>query len=236
MNKSFDAKFSEISELRWIPWIGDNYESASCKILLVGESVYATSEDPMESYDAINSNPDYVRDRNVSWWANCPMENLKSFPKNTMNVLCQENSFLNDEQFKSKFWNGVAFTEVVQEAMTDINQRPSQEQRKEGLKALFKVLDILKPNFVLFLGNESLKDQFMKKAVNDLNVCFEECQWKESENVKRNHFRVSSYNQQYPLMAIPHPSRKLVSDNLKMLWHNEIKREFPEIIDYFNSL
>lgn len=97
-----------------IPWIGDNYESASCKILLVGESVYEGSV-PWETKDFINSNSNYVRECNVLYWAKGEGGGNAVFPKNTKNILTLSNPSLS----RDKFWNGVAFTEVIQEVISN---------------------------------------------------------------------------------------------------------------------
>ncbi|MCQ2199016.1 MAG: hypothetical protein MJZ19_04765 [Paludibacteraceae bacterium] len=233
MNKKFDADFVKVAGLSWIPWVGDNYENASCKVLLVGESVYATNDndDTLEHYDEINSNPDYVRERNVKWWANDEKNvNPRPFPKNTMDLLCRENAQLD----KNSFWNGVAFTELIQVAMSNSSDRPASAQREAGLVALFETIDILKPDYVLFLHNESLEDKYMRKVAKTLNLDFSECQWIESNNV-RNHMRFSTYKQ-YKLIAVPHPSRVMTSDKLRSDWYEELKRCYPDMINYFNSL
>ena len=40
----FDSKLREINMLKWLPWVGENFESSSLKLLVVGESHYESGE------------------------------------------------------------------------------------------------------------------------------------------------------------------------------------------------
>lgn len=235
MNKKFDAEFAKVDGLRWIPWVGDNYENASCKVLLVGESVYASnaSVDPGEHYDNINSNPDYVRVRNVEWWAG--EGGQAKFPKNIYDILTMSNPNMT----KDKFWNGVAFTEVIQEAIPDSKDRSRTEnQFVKGLLSLYKTIEILSPDIVIFFGSSAMmNDNYLpsKKVLGEDAV---ECQFIDY---------VYASSRKYPLreilncgvryIGLPHPSLPTMSSNdNKKEWHNLLIKHAPGVINYFNSL
>lgn len=44
LNKQFDNDFDKIENLKWYPWVGENYLNNGFKVLIIGESQYAVDE------------------------------------------------------------------------------------------------------------------------------------------------------------------------------------------------
>ncbi|RTE55455.1 hypothetical protein EHW67_02495 [Arenibacter aquaticus] len=63
-DKSLDLEFNKIDELKWTPWIGENYlnNTSAPKVLIIGESHYEwdKEEDDQESIEYLK-NPDFTR-------------------------------------------------------------------------------------------------------------------------------------------------------------------------------
>lgn len=230
MNKKFDAEFAKVAGLRWIPWVGDNYESASCKVLLVGESVYAGSV-PWETKDYISSNSNHVREGNVLYWAEGEDGGNAAFPKTIKDILTLSNPSLS----RDKFWNSVAFTEVIQEVISDSKERSrSKNQFVDGLLALYKTIEILSPDIVLFFGSNAMKDANYLASKKELGEKAIECKY--IDFVGKFKMR-EIIDRGVRFIGLPHPSLPTMrSKNNQLAWHNLLIKHAPGVINYFNSL
>ena len=63
-DKQYDAEFDSIKLLERYPWVGINYANNNCRVLVLGDSHYATEEDgsfSQEEYDNFKNNKDSTR-------------------------------------------------------------------------------------------------------------------------------------------------------------------------------
>ena len=143
----YDAQFDRINGLLHYPWIGRDYHNNIVKLLILGDSHYATNEDGTsceEEYNRCKSNKDYTREI-----VNCTVgkEDIWSMFKGLYSLFG-----VTPDTAEDCLWNKVAFCNFVQEPMETRNSRPSDEQFKLAWFCLLDIIDIIKPDICLFIG------------------------------------------------------------------------------------
>lgn len=150
----FDSQFDKVELLKRYPWIGRDFSKTDCRILILGDSHYATDsngEFSPDEYVIFCHDKESTRDV-----VNCVIKNVcrgESTWKMFKNLLETFNSFTSDGVMS--FWPKVAFYNFIQEPMKEKNQVPTTRERIEGWKCFCDVVDIIKPSFCLFIGMRS---------------------------------------------------------------------------------
>ena len=155
--KDYDSQFDKVKLLGRYPWIGRKYSETDCRILILGDSHYATDlngEFSQKEYD------NFCKDKNSTRAVvNCVIKNVcegDSTWKMFKNLIETFTSYTLNEVMD--FWSKVAFYNFIQEPMKQINQVPSAKLRREGWECFSEVIDIIKPDFCLFIGIRSKND------------------------------------------------------------------------------
>lgn len=203
MNTEFDNNLEKISNLNWLPFVGDNYSKQLNKVLLVGESHYSDPKGPIQNIQKplftrwiVNElgigNRDYKDDSNFFKTIN------KMFANNALN----------------SFWNKISFLNFVQRPMvkTDSrNERPNKNDYKEGWETFFATSKILKPDYCLFLGN-TCGDTFNESA-EKFNISHQKITWHNKINgayLKHGNMIIDGHK--IELYFIKHPSQYFSSN------------------------
>jgi len=119
------------------PWIGDNFEGDSRRLLILGESHYGKGAD----------NPNATRELTECYLSG---KMNYAFWTNVQNVVSPSSL---TEKERSKFWHSVAFYNYVQETAGDTaGVSPRVEAFGNSKSAFFTVLDCLKPRAILVLS------------------------------------------------------------------------------------
>lgn len=163
MNTEFDNKLSQIKDLTWLPFIGLNYFSNDVKTIIVAESHYYKPEDE-KSYEN-HLIPFFTREVVEEMCFNREYFKIKLFTN-------FHRAMMGNDTFDStKFWNDFAFYNFIQRPMNmDIWERPNYEDFDSGWNTFYKLIPILKPDRVLFLGNSSA-DRFNGSATrNEIKI------------------------------------------------------------------
>jgi len=223
LDLTYDPKFAAVSDLRWTPWVGQNYAKAEMgrRLLIVGESHYAKGT-PNEVVEVVmkNNSRDKEFTREVIWES--PVSG--DWNNRTMDAIPQ--IFMGDKNYRrEEFWQGVAFYNFVQRMVNyDVNppERPSEEDFIQGWAVFYDVLKILQPDYCVFLGSAAHHRFWasMKKIEADFS------------DVKRREKigRCWSYcagikmaEKEIPLVFIQHPGRCFSAP----AWHSYLSRELP---------
>ena len=166
-DKSYDDKLNNISTLKWIPYIGKNYNKLikGKRLLIIGESHYLPNitEDWYKDVETKN----FTRANFVSYQIKKPNNDMEKILRNIQEV------FLNDDPYdtlKSKFWESVSYYNFIQRALESSNNRPTYDDFKIGWETFFKVVDLLKPDYCLFCGVAAINEtgSMIEKANNNL--------------------------------------------------------------------
>ena len=152
--------------LCWLPWIGKYYNEQAIKILVVGESHYASNKNRTEiqkdcDVDRVADDKDFTRaviyeSRIMRWWSNTTYDNVNF-------ALTGRNNF--DGR---KLWNKIAFYNFIQRPMRTVNERPLAEEFAAGWRNFVDVVKVIKPSICIFIGNSAAN--FFNEAMATLNV------------------------------------------------------------------
>ena len=152
----YDERFKSINGLKWLPWVGKNYNKTG--VLIIAESHYG-GETEFEADGSDNTDEDFTREAFVK-------EHVKgknwNMPNYLMRIICG-GGFSDEDEQRKEFWENVAFYNHVQKLMRlATRQRPSDEDFENGWDVFPEVVKILKPDYCLFIGLKA-SDWFNKK-------------------------------------------------------------------------
>jgi len=136
--------------LTWIPWVGDNYESSEKKILVVGESHYY---DPYFKNDS--SFKEHKRLDYTQHIVNAIGVGLEREKRDKRHATMYENFYRSirfENQKREDFWHSVSFYNFIQQPMHSRKQRPNNKMIAKAWNSFKSVVDILKPDVVIFIG------------------------------------------------------------------------------------
>jgi len=151
MNTKYDSEIKlllENRELRWFPWVGENYDSA--RILLIGDSNY-------EDGGNVDAKDYWTREfiRGEGFYKELQVDNkhnsklLRSVEKTFLSVTYKTAD-------RRKFlWSSVTYLNLSQKAVKVQNgkyERPTVEDFEKGWDSILKLFLIMKPNSVVKLG------------------------------------------------------------------------------------
>lgn len=145
VNCKFDEEILKISNLKWLPWIGPNYENK--RIVLMGESHYDDGDDWLDEMDATRW---FVQNQHPSI-ANVSVSRIfKTIEKTLLN---QNESTLKERE---TIWNGVIYMNLVQRLLSSIEERPNDEDYENGWKVFLRLVEIVQPEIVIKFGYEGI--------------------------------------------------------------------------------
>jgi hypothetical protein len=147
----FDSLLKDCS-IKWIPWVGENYFSEESKLLFVGESHYSNEiNDPNDKHSDTEYTKKVVEQLGIKYKTN----NKKSatiFRNLNYSILGRQNSL--DE--RQNYYSKIAFYNFIQTPMNTIKKRPSIKEIEDGWDTFFKLISVLNPDKVIFIGSSVL--------------------------------------------------------------------------------
>ncbi len=198
-------------ELTWLPWIGSDYVCGG--LMVVGESNYADEDcgpTPEAACRAVDGNVHFTECVVSRFCINRSERNV-TFDGVT-NVLRKDRA----EDILSagrSAWGRIAYMDVIQQSMCGKGKKwptvkgrfcPTEEMWVPGWKAVFGVIDILKPGALLFVGAGVAK-HFSRKYIPAGYMA----EMKDGDKIERHIWRsgylVYSGGQKIKVCAIPNP-------------------------------
>ena len=202
----FDEKFDSVGTLKRYPWVGNKYAESNCRILILGDSHYTIDDDKnpsKEEYNRCNTDKDYTRGG-----VRCVINDVcEGKPTWTMfrNLINTFTSLTPDEVLH--LWSKVAFYNFIQEPMKLVDQVPTSKERRDGWRCFYDVVNILKPDFCLFVGIRSKQEIEMirslggtytieddKEMCNKVTPCYGEIETKEGSKTR---FRIIQHTSRF---------------------------------------
>lgn len=150
----FDQVLAATCGLTWVPWVGENYAEhpPGRRILIVGESHYAGGDDAekaMESVAAIEEDKEFTRfvvhDSLI----------LSNWSTRTLSAM---HELFHAPENRHALWSNVCFYNFIQKSMNytgNSRERPHWRSFYDAWGVFLKVIDILHPDHVLFVGVEA---------------------------------------------------------------------------------
>jgi len=137
---SFDQKLNKIDKMNWFPWIGKNYIKTG--FLIVGDSHYEDgegwlSENRKATRQFINNNGKH------SYFSSPLLRNIAKTIYNKEIISEKENHDL---------WINVAYFNLCQRLLPEREGGPKEEDYDLGWSVFFKIIEIIKPKYILKCG------------------------------------------------------------------------------------
>ncbi|MDB5250411.1 MAG: hypothetical protein JWQ40_4805 [Segetibacter sp.] len=148
MNSQLDDELKQINNLKWLPWIGQDYFDLKGdeRILIVGESHY--QDDSNVSIEK-HKDPEFTRRVVKELGVDKYYEKVQLF-KNLHLAL------LGTDTFEGKLlWDKVCFYNFIQRPMDTNKGRPSKEDLIGGWQVFEELIKKIKPRYCLFVGTSS---------------------------------------------------------------------------------
>ena len=223
--KQFDDKvLSEVDGLKWLPWVGDRFNSAppACKILVVGESHY--QGESQKSIDKHKS-PDFTR---------AVIQDLaieRNYYKTRIFPNFHRAIFRTDKFDSEAFWHLVSFYNFVQRPMNTNKGRPSYDDFYNGWKTFFELAETLNPTTCIFIGTSAVNS--LSEAAKDAGL--------EAPEIKKGDFISNAYprtavlwdksGRPHKLVFIRHTSQMFSWRK----WNDYLKTEIPAQIEWLEK-
>ena len=221
-DKNYDSEFDKINILLRYPWVGVNYTSSEYHVLLLGDSHYATEGGSHSEEEERRFRTDKESTRGT---INCVIDNFceQGSSYKMFNGLLSTFTNTTPESVKT-FFGKVAFYNFIQEPMEYSNSKPTARQRMEGWQCLAKVIEILKPDYIILFGIRNwygLENQKMGIL-----------KWEEEENDRCTPATgiINNSNGKTSLAIINHPAARRGYN--PSAWRNYLKNKAPEIVSF----
>ena len=226
MSEQIDKLFSKIEHLKWLPWIGENYFSSNAKLMVLGESHYLCEGDSKEDYGK-----DFTRSF-ISQHKNEGVETkvLRNFEKTILNRDTDEH-LSKVEQLA--ITDSIVYQVIVQRLLESNDERPSEDDFKNGWKIIFETMKILKPKTVISLGVES--SNFLAGLEYDgLVVKKEKREDEKINNAYPRYFKIELDGEPIDIIFLRHTSGTMGGYYPKE-WHKVVKKYF-DIASYMKEI
>lgn len=143
-----DEIFDGIENLKWLPWIGDQFKFVSLdnRVLIVGESHYH------------DKSPASIEDHNSQCFTRKVIKELaikRQYHGTRIFPNLHRALFRNDEFDSSIFWNLVSFYNFIQRPMETNKGRPSYDDFFNSWFSFLIIIKVLKPRTCLFIGTSA---------------------------------------------------------------------------------
>ena len=138
---SYDKEFLNVVGLKWLPWIGTNYDNT--KTVIVGESQYEDGD--YWQYENIDATRILISKRFDG-------DRGKIYTNIEKVLLGIEKPTLEQGNF---VWKSVVYLNLVQRLMSSRNERPNDLDFDNGWMTFFKIVEIIKPTTCIVIGKKS---------------------------------------------------------------------------------
>jgi len=226
-DNQFNEAFDKVKLLARYPWVGSNYDKNDYHLLIIGDSHYA-----VENGDFSKLAYDEFMDKNstkgvVNTVINNYYDNNPTFPM----FLGLLNTFKKTTpESVASFFSNVAYYNFVQEVMQSSDQKPSEDDFAKAWECFYDLIDVLKPDFCLFIGVRSETNINRVKA---LGGCYEIKDDVEKINRTRPRYGKvgKSSESKIPFIAIKHTSKYFSPEK----WRKYLMDKEPDLRSYINS-
>jgi hypothetical protein len=218
MNLNYDQKLKEITTLKWLPWIGN---SSKCKILLVGESHYTTTEEDLKNQE----NDDYTRKVVNDMGVNGNKYKSPFFP-NILRLFLSRTDLTHEQ--RQSFWDNMAFYNFIQTPMETKKGRPQKSDYELGWENFYEMIKVLKPEVCIFLGL-SAANHFNLGEKHAQNYVLSYHKWGDIQvgKTKSIHLQLSKSEHTIEIYAIKHPSSRFFSATK---WRSFLEFKIPSLL------
>jgi hypothetical protein len=212
-----DCQLLAIENLKWLPWVGNEYFDSERRILIVGESHYLTgSKSNRLEAEKLNFTLNVIQTFCIDHRELQPtFDNLNR---------CLFGKKSPKKKVRTEMWKQLAFYNFVQCPMETIDARPTSDDMEKGWKVFAELIKMLKPTHCIFIG-------FAAADCNNPYKCK-----RSKENVGKYYARLFSAKideqNTCQCIAIKHTSQYFSWRS----WRKFLKEKYPDMMQYLKYL
>jgi hypothetical protein len=220
----YDMLFEDLKDnyLQYYPFVGENYKKAKEKILIVGESHYAeNTKESEEIHKHQNLTRAVINDKGIN----------RDYRKTKTFTNFHKAIFTNDTFDSQKFWDLLAFYNFVQRPMFSSKHRPIFKDFTDGWQTFFKVIEIIKPTSIIFIGVKA--SDFLQNAISTSEYSLQNYKWDEkiSRTYPRKGTLVSKENISTQVLFMQHSGRHFSHAK----WNNYLQKHLGQKLDWLKQ-
>lgn len=221
---SIDIKLKEIENLKWLPWVGDRFNSLALdnRLLIVGESHYHDNTPAsIEKHNARTFTRDVIEELAIE---RC-YYGTKIFP-NLHRAL-----FRNDEFDSPTFWNLVSFYNFIQRPMDTNKGRPSYDDFYNSWLPFIAIIQLLKPKTCLFIGTSAANS--LGHALQSTDFSTDGVKWEDyiSNAYAKTAVIKDKDENETQLIFIRHTSQMFSWSK----WNDYLQKKIPNELNWFSE-
>ena len=228
----FDLELKKISSLLWKPWVGKEYSLLKGnKLLIVGESHY--NHLPEQSIkESIGGTRSMIHSDGLYGYDKSGKEK-HIFLRKTEQVLWSKKDI--SKKHRKILWPSVSFYNFIQSRMETKNHRPTKIDWQIGWQTFTQVIEILKPDYVLFCGvsafnkRKDLSEAIIKNGFK-LSI-IKTSNEKVNGTTVKDIFTLTKNGETVTMCCMKHPSRACTY----WKWSKIIKSHMPEYISWLRA-
>lgn len=157
LDSSFDTAFANRPNLRWWPWVGENFSTCGVRTMLLGESVYNWGP----GFEARYQRHDGLRETH--------RRHALEYRRDSRYVRNIERAIYHapapSEDQKRALWSSVAYHNLVLDPLKCIKKRPTDEQYLEGWQEFFDLSHLMSIDQAIVYGLEANKISALMAAI-----------------------------------------------------------------------
>jgi hypothetical protein len=188
IDERFETELNKVDSLKWLPWIGKNYNET--KIFILGESQY---EDGDDWQDENNLATRILIQKGFT-------DGFGKIQKIATKTLLAKLSPSDEE--RNYVWESVIYHNLTQRLMSSIEERPSEEDFDNGWKVFLELAEVTRPNTCIVLGKSTIGRLGYYLNNNDTGWERNVSEFYESEKI----INLSKDNYKLKLIFINHPT------------------------------
>lgn len=227
--KDLDTTLKNLPNLKWLPWIGENFFNIPKKLLIVGESQYAngTSEEEFIADLAVVNDIDFTRNMIQQ------TQIQKSYLHKPLNNLLKA-LFVKDKVNNGQLWDSISFYNFIQRPLdyrknAEIGkpERPLVTDFDQGWKTFVEIVKILQPTDCIFIGVEAATS--VERMMEKLQIKRGDRQmWPKINNASPRTIDVFVSKDCVKVSFIKHSSKFFSPD----AWHGFLESEHSDLIKF----
>lgn len=219
-----ESKFEKINGLKWLPWVGANFETLELKdrLLIIGESHYLSDvEGSAEKHDSETYTRRVIEELAID---RC-YYGTRIFPN-------LHKTLFGHDKFNSKiFWNLVSYYNFIQRPMDSNKKRPGNSDYLKGWKTYLEIIKILKPKTCLFIGTSAANS--LTKALENTGFSTDKIEWEDriSNTYGKTAILKDEDGNETKLIFIRHTSQMFSWEK----WNEYLKKKMGSKLTWFES-
>ncbi len=217
-------EFTQIENLKWLPWVGENFNSnlSENKLLIIGESHYH------------DNTPDSIKKHNSPTFTREVIEELaidRCYYGTKIFQNLHKALFKNDEFNSLRFWNLVSFYNFIQRPMDTNKGRPSYNDFYTSWHTFLEIIKVLKPTTCLFIGTSAANS--LENALENTEYSTEGVKWEDyiSNAYAKSAIIKDKAGNETQIIFIRHTSQMFSWSK----WNEYLQKKLTNQLEWFNQ-